>query len=268
MTVSARSLEAARSLLFVPGHRPDRFAKAASAGADLVIIDLEDAVAPREKNLARGNAAAWLAEGRSAVIRINAPGTPWCEADLEVAASAGAPVIVPKAEDAAVLADLGRAAGKCPLVPLIETAAGVEKAAEVCAVTGTVRAAFGNVDLASQLGVAHDDHLALAYARSRLVSASVAAHLCPPIDGVTTSVRNADALSADIVHARRMGFTGKLCIHPAQVPAVTTGFAPTEDERQWARAILDAGDSVTVVDGHMVDKPVIERAERILAAGC
>jgi citrate lyase subunit beta / citryl-CoA lyase len=128
MTVSTNQIETARSLLFVPGHRPDRFAKAASAGANLIIIDLEDAVAPQDKDVARGNAAAWLTEGRSAVVRINAPGTPWCDADLDMAASYGSPVMIPKAEDAAALEDIAcRTAGRCPLIPLIETAAGVEK---------------------------------------------------------------------------------------------------------------------------------------------
>lgn len=267
MTVSTRRIETARSLLFVPGHRPDRFAKAAAAGADLIIIDLEDAVAAPDKVVARGNAAAWLAEGRSAVVRINAPGTPWCDADLAMAASCGCPVMVPKAEDAAVLEDVAcRTAGRFLLIPLIETAAGVERATEVCAVTGTVRAAFGNVDLAGQLGVAPDDQLALAYARSRLVAASAAARLAPPVDGVTTGVGDAAALAADIAHAHRLGFAGKLCIHPAQIPAVAAGFAPSERELRWARAVLAAGDSVGVVDGHMVDKPVIERARRVLAA--
>jgi len=265
MSTGTRPLESARSLLFVPGSRPDRFAKAAASGADLVIIDLEDAVAPQDKEEARENAAAWLARGNAAVVRINAPGTPWHDADLSAAAAALAPVMVPKAEDAAVFSDLARRAADCPLIPLIETATGVERAAEICAVPGTVRAAFGNVDLAGQLGVAPDDHIALGYARSRLVSASAAAGIAAPIDGVTTAIRDADALAADLAHARRLGFTAKLCVHPGQVEQVGVAFAPTEEERRWARAVLDAQQSLAVVDGQMVDRPVIERARRILA---
>ncbi|MFD5121953.1 HpcH/HpaI aldolase/citrate lyase family protein [Streptomyces sp. NPDC058385] len=268
MTLTRSRLETARSLLFVPGHRPDRFAKATSAGADAVIIDLEDAVAAQDKDLARTNVAAWLGEGHSAVVRINAPGTPWCDADLEVAARFNAPVMVPKSEDPAVLADIAcRTAGKCLLLPLVETAAGVERAAEVCATTGAVRVAFGNVDFSGQLGIAHDDRMALTYARSRLVSASAAAGLCPPVDGVTTSVKDADVLVADIEHARRLGFTGKLCIHPSQIAPTAARFAPGERELEWARTVVAAGDSVSVVDGQMVDKPVLERARRILAPG-
>ncbi|MDX2547996.1 HpcH/HpaI aldolase/citrate lyase family protein [Streptomyces sp. WI04-05B] len=256
----------ARSLLFVPGHRPDRFDKAASSGADVVIIDLEDAVAAEDKDRARANAAAWLALGNRAIVRINAPGTPWSEADLRVTADHGCPVMVPKAEDPAVLASLAaRTAGRCGLVPLVETALGVERAREVCAAPGVTRAAFGNVDLAAQLGIAQDDHTALAHARSRLVVASAAAGISPPVDGVTTAVRDMDTLSADIAHARRLGFTGKLCIHPHQLPRVAAGFAPSAEEVRWARAVLDAGHSVTTVDGQMVDKPVLERARRVLA---
>lgn len=267
MTLTRNALESARSFLFVPGHRPDRFDKAAAAGAGAVIIDLEDAVAAQDKERSRENVAAWLHAGNSAVVRINPPGTPWSEADLEVVSRYGAPVMVPKSEDPAVLAELAcRTAGECLLLPLIETAAGVERAVEVCATAGAVRVAFGNADLAGQLGIAHDDHMALAYARSRLVSASAAAGLCPPVDGVTTSVKDPDALTADVLHARRLGFTAKLCIHPSQITAVTEHFSPTESELRWARGVLDAGEAVTVIDGQMIDRPVLDRARRILAA--
>ncbi|MGW1025728.1 HpcH/HpaI aldolase/citrate lyase family protein [Streptomyces sp. NPDC002577] len=262
--ITLARITAARGLLFVPGHRPDRFDKAAACGADLVIVDLEDAVAAGDKEHARDNAAAWLALGNRAVVRINPPGTPWSEADLSMAAGHGCPVMAPKAEDPVVLAGLAaRTAGRCELIPLIETALGVERAHEVCAAPGVARAAFGNVDLAAQLGVDHDDHAALTYARSRLVVASAAAGLCPPIDGVTTAVRDRDALTADVAHARRLGFTGKLCIHPFQLSAVADGFAPSAEELRWARAVVGAGDAVTSVDGQMVDKPILERARRI-----
>ncbi|MEU5046891.1 HpcH/HpaI aldolase/citrate lyase family protein [Streptomyces griseorubiginosus] len=265
MTDVSSYIASARSWLFVPGHRPDRFAKAAACGADVVIIDLEDAVAAEDKTQARVSAAAWLAEGNAAVLRINPPGTPWFQSDLTEAGRHGCPVMVPKAEDPVVLTDIAaRVAGRCELIPLIETAAGVERAWEVCATVGVARAAFGNVDLAGQLGVAWDDHAALAYARSRLVSASAAAGICSPVDGVTTAVKDAGVLRDDITHARRLGFTGKLCIHPDQVEAVGRGFAPSQDELEWARAVVTAGDSVTTVDGRMVDKPVLERARRLL----
>ncbi|WP_413798190.1 HpcH/HpaI aldolase/citrate lyase family protein [Streptomyces iranensis] len=265
MSTLTERIAIARSLLFVPGDRPDRFDKAAASGADLVIVDLEDAVAAPDKDHARDNAAAWLAHGNHAIVRINPPGTTWAETDLRMAAEHGSPVMVPKAEDPVALAGLAaRVAGRCALVPLIETALGLEHAHAVCTTPGVIRAAFGNIDLAAQLGVASDDHTALTFARSRLVLASAAAGIAPPVDGVTTAVRDAEALRTDTAHARRLGFTGKLCVHPAQPRLVAEGFAPSAEELRWARAVLDAGDSVTTVDGQMVDKPVLERARRTL----
>ncbi|WP_317617322.1 HpcH/HpaI aldolase/citrate lyase family protein [Streptomyces antnestii] len=254
-------LAAARTLLFVPGHRPDRFEKAAAAGADAVIIDLEDAVAPDGKDAARRHAADWLARGRDAVVRINAPGTPWWDADLDLVTAFGCPVMLPKAEDTDAIA---RIAEVCAVIPLVETAAGIERALDVCRAPGVVRAAFGSVDLATELGVRHDDTLALAYARSRLVIAGAAAGVAPPLDGVTTALDDADTLAEDIHHARRLGFGGKLCIHPRQLPAVAEAFAPSEKELAWARKVLAAGDAVSAVDGVMVDRPVRERARRLL----
>ncbi|MFG3153337.1 HpcH/HpaI aldolase/citrate lyase family protein [Streptomyces sp. NPDC048219] len=262
----ALPVSTARTLLFVPGNRPDRFDKAARSGADLVVVDLEDAVAPEDKEEARQAAADWPGLGGRTVVRVNPPGTAWFEADLATAAGHGCPVMVPKAEDPAVLGGIAaRTDGRCALIPLVETALGVERALEVCSVPGVVRVAFGNVDLAAQLGVAHDDTLALAHARSRVVLASAAAGIDPPVDGVTTAVRDPAVLRADTAHARRMGFAGKLCVHPAQIGPVADGFAPTDDEIRWARTVLDAGASVTAVDGHMVDRPVLERARGIVA---
>ncbi|POX35883.1 CoA ester lyase, partial [Streptomyces sp. Ru73] len=238
--LDAQALAAARSLLFVPGHRADRYAKAAAAGADGVIVDLEDAVAPEDKDAARDAVAGWLAGGARAVVRVNAPGTEWHAADLAMAAAHGAPVMLPKAEDPAVLASVTGAAGGVPVLALVETAAGVENAAALCRVPHVVRAAFGNIDLAAQLGVAPEDHQALAYARSRLVCASAAAGLAPPLDGVTAALAADGPLAGDVAHARRLGFGGKLCIHPRQLDAVHEGFTPSADERAWARRVLAA----------------------------
>ncbi|MER5953791.1 CoA ester lyase [Streptomyces sp. NPDC001893] len=254
-------LAAARTLLFVPGHRPDRFEKAAAAGADAVIIDLEDAVAPDDKDAARRHTADRLARGRDVVVRINAPGTPWWDADLDLVTAFGCPVMLPKAEDPDVIA---RIAEVCAVIPLVETAAGIERALDVCCAPGVVRAAFGSVDLATELGVRHDDTLALAYARSRLVMACAAAGVAPPLDGVTTALDDADALAQDIRHARRLGFGGKLCIHPRQLQAVAEGLAPSDEELAWARKVLAVGEAVSAVGGVMVDKPVQERARRLL----
>lgn len=269
----AAFLTTARSLLFVPGDRPDRFAKAGASDADAIVLDLEDAVAPDAKPQAREHVGGWLrghaAAHVTAVVRINAAGTDAHEDDVAAARRLGRPVMLPKAEDPAhitrVVRELG---GTVPLVALIETAAGVLRAPEICAVPGVVRIAFGSVDLAAQLGVAHTDREAMRHARATLVLASAAAGLAPPVDGVTTAVDDPDAVRSDAAYARRLGLAGKLCVHPRQVPAVHEAFAPTREELRWAREVVaSASDgAVTVLDGAMVDKPVVDRARRLLAA--
>ncbi len=244
--------------LFVPGDRPDRFGKAVASGADVVILDLEDAVAPADKGAARAHVVAWLAGGGHAMVRINAPGTPWFGADVEAVSAYAVPVMVPKAENPGALA------GFSEVTALVETALGVERAHELAASGSVRRLAFGAVDLATQLGVDPDDRTAFTYARSRLVMASAAAGLEPPLDGVTTDLADPGRLLSDVRYARRLGFGGKLCIHPAQIDVVRTGFAPTEAELAWARKIVTAGESVSTVDGQMVDRPVLERARRLL----
>ncbi|MET8853260.1 CoA ester lyase [Amycolatopsis sp. NPDC004625] len=247
----------ATTFLFVPGDRPERFDKALAGGADVVILDLEDAVAPAAKDSARASVDEWLASHR-ALVRINAPGTPWFGADAALVAARGVPVMVPKAENPGVLA------GFREVVALVETAAGVERAGELAAVPSVTRLAFGSIDLAAELGVDPEDREPFAYARSRLVIASAAAGLAPPVDGVTTNVGDDAGLEADVRYARRLGFGGKLCIHPRQVPVARAAFAPAEAEREWARRVVTAGPGVSVVDGRMVDEPVRARARRIL----
>lgn len=248
---------AATTFLFVPGDRPERFEKAVAGGADVVILDLEDAVAPAAKDSARASVAEWLRSHR-ALVRINAPGTPWFDADAALVAARGVPVVVPKAETPGVLAGFGE------VVALVETAAGVERAGELAAVPSVTRLALGTIDLAAELGVDPDDREPFAYARSRLVIASAAAGLAPPVDGVTANVADDAGLEADVRYARRLGFGGKLCIHPRQVPVARAAFAATEAEREWARRVVATGAGVSVVDGRMVDEPVRARARRIL----
>ena len=276
LPTAAADLLGARTLLFVPGDRPERFAKAAAAGADLVVLDLEDAVAPAAKPDAREAVREWLAAGNQGMVRINPPGTEWYEEDVAaVAAVAGVagvgatsvPVMLPKAQDPAEVAALVAALGPAAqVVPLVETALGVHRAVEVCGVEGVVRAGFGSVDLASELGVDPVDREALRYARSALVLGSRAAGAGAPIDGVTTAVRDEQLLLEDCAHALSLGFTAKMCIHPAQVVPVATAFSPTPEQVEWARAVVGAAASggVAVVDGKMIDKPVVERARALL----
>lgn len=258
------NLETARALIIVPGDRPDRFAKAAASGADAVVLDLEDAVAPADKAIAREHVRAWLDEGHPAVVRINAPGTPWSEEDVAAVGTRAAAVMVPKAEDPEVLARV--VPPGTPLIPLLETALGIARAIAVCAVPSVVRPGFGSVDLSAQLGVDHRVHEALRYARSAVVLAAAAAGRAGPIDGVTTALDDADVLAADVAEAMRLGFTGKICIHPRQVPAVRRGFTPSAAEIEWAQGVLAAANgSVAVFQGQMIDRPVVARAQAVLA---
>lgn len=251
----------ARTLLFVPGHRPDRFAKAAASGADAVVLDLEDAVGAGSKEQARAHVRSWLSEGHRALVRINATGTPWYADDLELIREFGCPVMLPKAEDPS------HVDGLSAVVPLLETALGIEHAVAVCSAPGVIRPAFGSIDLAAQLGVDHRSHEALRYARSSVVLAAAAAGCAAPIDGVTTALDDEAALQADLDEAITIGYTGKLCIHPNQVDIANRRLRPTDAEIEWARSVLTGAtdDSVTVRNGEMIDRPVLLRARTILA---
>ena len=262
-------IRTARSLLFVPGNRADRFAKAMTAGADIVVIDLEDAVGADEKDTARAHAGAWLAAGNRAMLRINATGTPWHEDDLGLIDDYGPAVMLPKSEGAEQVDRVGAShlAGVA-VVALVETAAGILAAPALAAHDRVARLAFGSIDLGAQLRVDPDDRTALLHARSALVIACAAAGCAPPIDGVTTAVDNLQALSDDVDYARRLGMTAKLCIHPRQIAAVHAAMAPSADLVEWAQkvmAVAESDGSAIAVDGQMIDKPVVDRARAILA---
>jgi citrate lyase subunit beta/citryl-CoA lyase len=257
------------TLLFVPGDRPDRFDKAAAAGPDLVVLDLEDAVAPDAKDAARDHVVAWLGAGGRAAVRINAAGTPGHDEDLRALSGTALPVMLPKAEDPAGLAGVAaRLHPGATLLALVETAAGVLAAPSLAAVDRVARLVLGTYDLAAQLGVSPDDRDAMAGARQALVLASAAAGLAGPVDGVTGDVGDDDRLRDDLAYAVRLGFGGKLCIHPRQVPVAREAFLPSAEELAWARRVVEAaaGAGAVLLDGAMVDKPVVDRARRLLAA--
>jgi citrate lyase subunit beta/citryl-CoA lyase len=258
----------ARTLLFVPGNRPDRFAKAAATAADLVIVDLEDAVPEEDKATARAAVAGWLvSDGRSAV-RIN--GTKSEHYARDVAALAGLPglqaVVVPMADDPMLLEALHQQLGQdVEIVALVETALGVVRAVELASARGVSRLAFGHLDFSADIDSSIDDESML-MARSTLVVASRAAKLPGPVAGVTTALDDPAVSEADAIRARGLGFAGKLCIHPSQVDVVNAAFSPSVDEIAWARKVVEAssGGCAVRVDGHMVDAPVILKAQAIL----
>ena len=252
-----------RAPLFVPANRPERFAKAAASGTDAVILDLEDAVPQDAKATARAALAADFTD-LPVLVRVNAPGTPWHDAD--VAAVAGLPaaaVILPKAEDGAICSAVAAATGK-PVIALIESGLGLAQARAIAAAEGVGRLAFGSIDFCADLGCEHLREVLLP-ARSELVLASRLAGIAGPIDGVTVQLDDLSVIRGDAAHARAMGMTGKLCIHPKQVAEVRNSFAPTEAQIDWARRVLASGDGAVSVDGAMVDEPVRIRARAILA---
>ena len=258
----------ARSYLFVPGNRPERFDAASRAGADVVLIDLEDAVAPPLKHAARQAAAEWLAT-RPACVRINGSDSEWFADDLPLLRLPGVQgVMLAKAEASEAIAAIQRiAAPALPVIPLIESARGLWHAMALGAMPGVVRLAFGAVDFQLDLGIDGEREELLA-ARSQLVLVSRVAGLLPPVDGVTMAIDDPDALRRDVTYARRLGFGGKLCVHPRQVAAVNEGFRPTTAEIEWARRVVDAaaaaGNNALRLDGKLVDRPVIDRARAIL----
>lgn len=254
--------------LFVPADRPERFAKAAAAGADAVVIDLEDAVATEAKDDARRGLGAAMSQAGAQdipfLLRINAAGTPWHDSDLAAARQLPlAAIMLAKAESGDMVK---RAVGRSglPVIALIETAAGLALVEDIA--QAAARLAFGSIDFAADLGCAHERD-ALLLARSRLVLAARLAGNPPPIDGVTTVIKDEAVIEDDARHAVSLGFGGKLLIHPAQVGPARRGFAPADAEVAWARRIVEAarmGGAAVAVDGAMVDAPVVARAERIL----
>lgn len=256
----------ARSALFVPGDRPDRFDKAVASGADLVVCDLEDAVSTERKDLARTEVTAWLDGGAKACVRLNPPGSPHHEADVERLAGVEGvtAVLVPKAEDAETLRSTAVALD-APVVALIETAVGISRAAELASVPGVVRLGFGHLDYSVDIG-ASGTHTAMLSARCAVVLASRLAGLAGPLDGVTPQFDDEEALAADAAHARELGFTGKFLIHPRQVPGTHAAWAPSPEQVEWARRVVEAAAAggAVQVDGAMVDGPVVAHARAIL----
>lgn len=261
---------APRSYLFVPGNRPDRYAKALAAGADAVIVDLEDAVPPKDKSSARTALAAWLSPEHPVHIRVNGAESQWFREDLPLCKSPGVVgVLLPKTENVEDIRAVAEHSGATtPILPLIETARGFWNAHALAQTPKVQRFAFGSIDFQVDLGIQGEEE-ELLYFRSQLVLVSRMANLEPPVDGVTTAIDDAERIRRDTLRARRLGFGAKLCIHPRQVGVVNECFEPTAEEESWARRIMEAAEAVhgaaVSVDGKMVDRPVIARAEAILS---
>jgi len=253
----------------VPGDRPDRFGKALASGADMVILDLEDGVAPANKQRAREAIASSLTQEHSICLRINSTDTDWFEGDLELCSMAGiSSIMLPKAENMDQVQHLtGRVAGNIPVLPFIETALGYWNMRQVADCPGVQRLVFGTLDFLLDLGMsAQADELNSV--RLQMVLVSRLAGIASPVEGVTQELEDSDLLQHDSQRARKLGFGGKLCIHPVQVPVINRCFSYSDEEIAWARKVVMAAEqtagAVMSIDGKMVDKPVIERARLIL----
>jgi citrate lyase subunit beta/citryl-CoA lyase len=287
-TSSRQDFSGIRSFLFVPGNHPRKLAKVFDAGADAVIVDLEDAVAIAEKPATRQVVVDALQAPRSCFgyVRVNAPGSGFCSDDL--AAVIGPRVdgiVLPKVESPEILQQidmligeheqrLGLPEGGIDLMPIVETARGIENANLIAGASQRVRRlSFGAGDYTLDLDYRWEsDESVLAYARARLSHASRIGQLEPPIDTVVLQIRDDERFTASAKRGRAFGFAGKLCIHPAQVPLTHAVFTPDDDEVAHARAIVEAferaeseGSASIQLDGYFIDYPIVDKARRVLA---
>jgi citrate lyase beta subunit len=270
---TAADISHLRSLLFAPGSDEHKLRKALESPADGVVADLEDAVAPDEKTAARGVVRDVLSSGARPVtaVRINGVDTPHFRDDLELVSELAPDVlVVPKASPDAV-AELG--SNGPPVIAIVETAAGLRQAYETARSPRVEVLVLGAADLGAELGLEpRTDGQEILFARSKVVVDSAAAGIRAPIDVVYLDLHDRDGLEDQARLARSLGFRGKACIHPGQIEVVNRVFAPTAAEVDWAQRIVEAfeegeraGRGVVAHDGTMVDRPVVERARRILA---
>ena len=280
MTEKIHALRLARTLLFVPGNRPERYAKALGSGADAVVLDLEDAVAPPDKAAARAAIAQAASELQAAavpvVVRVNTPTGATGLEDLQwwraTPALNGLAAMVPKAESAGDLARVREAmgGGAAALLPLIESAAGWHALGEIAAAPGVVRLVLGHLDFQADTGLrCSPDEREIDPLRFAIAMHTRLQQLAPAVDGVTTAIDDEARLREDTQRALRFGFGAKLCIHPRQVQGVHAAMMPTEAEVAWARRVVAAdeasGGAAVQLDGRMVDMPVVLQARRLLA---
>lgn len=276
MDSSNQALSFSSNFLFVPGTSHERFLKALNSGADGVIIDLEDAVSPEEKDTARKAVrTAWptfsQAQKDRLVIRINSPGSTFYAADLILAQELNVVcILIPKSESADQINGAALILPNTAIIPMIESALGLANLQEIANANQVLRLALGNLDLQADLGMVCDrQETELQTARFQLVVASRLVQIAAPIDGVTTSTDDIERITEDAERAKRMGFGGKLCIHPKQVAIVKSAFMPSTEEISWAQRVIAAdklsNGGAVKLDGRMIDRPVVLLAQKTLA---
>ena len=280
---SRPSLRACRSLLFLPATAEHMLDKAPQRGADALIVDLEDSVAPERKVEARPMARAAVrslaSRGAAVLLRVNSAPAMWRLDLQDMPCQDLAAVMLPKVEtpqqvEALALALAEQSGGRAPpVVALLETPRGVLAAADVARHPALVALGFGAEDYAAALGVAPGP-LALAWPGQQVITAAHAFSLqCWGLADSIAEVQDMVAFEKAVLMGRAMGFTGSVCIHPRQVPVVNGGFSPSADELRWAaqvvaadEAAVAAGQGAVLLDGRMIDRPIVERARRWLAS--
>lgn len=271
------------SFLYVPGDRPDRVAKARLAGADAMLIDLEDSVALSAKEGARQVAVESLRnrsdEGPAVWVRINSGEIGRADATALGTEAAGlGGVVLAKCDDPGWLDEIAAMIPPpTPLSPLIESALGLRRLDALCAHPRVTQCHLGEIDLLGELG-AHGDAgpQLLGHAHAELLFASAAARILPPIGGVYTSLRDLEGLAADSARLAELGFAGRPALHPSQLPAINAAFRPSADELATAAALVASYDEalargqgvVADAQGTMIDEAVVRRARRLLAGQC
>jgi citrate lyase beta subunit len=275
------TLSPRRSLMFTPANRPTLFAKAVTSGVDMVCIDLEDAVASDQKEEARTDAFNFLLQDSNTaperIVRINQPNTPIGKEDFNNAISrdhiAGT-ILIPKVESADQIQELQKQVtarkSKLKLAIMIETILGVENCFDTLKKNPELDfVMFGGADLAAELGTAVAAE-PLAYGRSRLVYAAKYAHV-DVLDMPYLNFKDEIQLREETLRAKALGFTGKAVIHPGNISTVNKTFTPTEDElnlaKRFVKAYEESKTGVAVVDGRLVEKPVVHAMELVLARG-
>jgi citrate lyase subunit beta/citryl-CoA lyase len=256
-----------RSYLFAPGHNAKLLTKVFAVGADAVILDLEDAVPVDAKDRARAMVATTIVD-RPALVRVNAPRTEQCAADVDAVAAHAAAIRIPKCESAQDVEWVALRAPGVPLVPAIETARGVLAAQEIALVPGVAHLSIGGLDLLRDL-YAGDGNLPMLYVRSHLVVVSRAAGLAPPVDSVYPLINDDAGLREEATFACSLGFGAKSAIHPRQLPILHEVFAPSARDIAWAREVLQAFQAAgqgacQLPNGEFIDLPVAQRARRLL----
>ncbi|ORV28308.1 HpcH/HpaI aldolase/citrate lyase family protein [Mycolicibacterium confluentis] len=253
----------ARSWLLVNGAKYDKFAVAARSKADIVVLDIEDAVAPKDKLSARDNVVRWLSEGNSDWVRVNGFGTAWWADDLAALASTSVGgVMLAMVESVDHVTETAKRLPGVPIVALVETARGMERIAEIASAKSVFRLAFGIGDFRRDTGFG-DNPLTLAYARSRFTIASTAAHLPSPIDGPTVG-SSALKLSEATAVSTEFGMTGKLCLTPDQCGTVNEGLSPSTEEIAWAKEFFAEFEREGGEIRNGSDLPRIARGNKIL----